>query len=418
MDMNLREQFLEVMENFETRVSVPKWEFGYWGETVDNWYSEGLFKKQYPNIPKNISTPTASLYNPAWSSVKTGKLPAGIAVIGGGLYWPTQSFCIDNDIKDTLGMDIGQILVNVNLLFHPMFELEIQEEDDDYLIYRDIDGILRKFVKQTGVIPTGVEWVINDWKSWEKVKEERLNTNDIHGRFPINWSTLVQKYKNRNYPLVLGGYPHGYFMTLAHLMGYESLFYTYFDNPKFIHDIQDTLTELWIAVYSEIFSEISVDLFVFCEDISAGTGSMVSPAMIKEYMIPYYKRLIGFLKENGVKVIFIDTDGDCYDLIPLFLEAGVTGMYPIEVSCGMDLVKVRKNFPELQLMGGIPKSEIQYGRERIDKILEPVAETLKYGGYIPFCDHLIPPEIHWDNFKYYRETLNRLIDRQRRNNGT
>jgi hypothetical protein len=76
----------------------------------------------------------------------------------------------------------------------------------------------------------------------------------------------------------------------------------------------------------------------------------------------------------------------------------------------MNLLEVRKAFPELRLMGGIPKSEIQYGRQRIDQILEPVAEVIKSGGYIPFGDHLIPPSVDWENFKYYREQLNRIID--------
>ncbi len=412
--MNLRERFVEVMENFNTTVSPPKWEFGYWGETVEHWYEEGLPKKNYPKIPNNISTPTSSLYNPAWISIDGGKLPSGVGIIGGGLYWPTQSFPLDNDVKDELRMDRSQILVNVNLLFHPMFEVEVLEEDANYLTYIDIDGIKRKFIKKTGVIPTGVEWVISNWKSWNKLKEERLNIKDIRGRFPSNWNELIEKYKNRDYPLALGGYPHGYFMTLAHLMGYQNLFYAYFDDPKLIHDIQNTFTKLWIAVYSEILSEIDVDLFVFCEDVSAGTGSMVSPSMIKEFMIPYYKRLTGFLKNRGVKIIFIDTDGDCFDLIPLFIEAGVTGMYPIEVSCGMDLVRVRKCFSELQLMGGIPKSEIQYGQDRINEILSPVNEVLKTGGYIPFGDHLIPPDIHWNLFKYYRLKLNSMIDNVKR----
>lgn len=409
--MNVRERFLEVMLNFNTDVAAPKWEFGYWGDTVNNWYSEGLEKRRPPKIPTGISTPTASLYNPCWQVKRDGRLPAGIAVIGGGLYWPTQGFPLDNDVKDTLKMDKGQILVNVNLLFHPMFEVEVLEEDEHQLTYRDIDGVKRKFLKETGVIPSGVEWVIKDRRSWERLKDERLNMRDIRGRFPPNWDELLKRYRNRDYPLVLGGYPHGYFGTLAQLMGYEKLFYNYFDDPALIHDIMQTFTELWIAVYSEVLSQTDVDMFIFWEDISAGSGSMVSPSMIREFMLPYYRRMTGFLKEHGVRVIFVDTDGNCFNIIPLFIEGGVTGIYPIEVSCGMDLYRVRITFPKLQLMGGIPKLEIRYGKERIDRILEPVESVLKFGGYVPFGDHLIPPEVHWNEFKYYRERLNKIIDK-------
>lgn len=106
----------------------------------------------------------------------------------------------------------------------------------------------------------------------------------------------------------------------------------------------------------------------------------------------------------------VDTDGDCFDIIPLFIEGGITGMYPFEASCGMDIIKVRKKFPNLIMMGGIPKSEIALGQKRIDEILEPVKEVLKTGGYIPFADHFIPPEVSWENFNYYRNRLNDLID--------
>jgi uroporphyrinogen decarboxylase len=412
--MNVRERFLTTMTDFGARVSPPKWEFGYWGENIENWYGEGLPRKRYPRLPRKTSTPNSSLYLPCWKSIHTGRLSTGLAVIGGGLYWPTQSFPIDNDVRTELGMDLGQILVNVNLLFHPMFEVRVIEETEETMTYVDIDGVKRLFIKKTGVIPSALENPIRDWASWNRLKEERLNLKDVRGRFPANWNELLSRYRNRDFPLVLGGYPQGYFGTLAHLMGYEKLFYNYADDPDLIHDIQKTFTDIWLAVYAEVLAQTSVDLFVFWEDISAGSGSMVSPAMIREFMVPYYKRVTAFLKERGVKVIFVDTDGECTDLVPLFLDGGLTGMYPMEASCGVDIVKVRKLYPRLQLMGGIAKSQFSKGRAAIDKALTPAEAVLATGGYVPFGDHLIPPEVHWDDFRYYREKLNGLIDRRGR----
>ena len=42
--------------------------------------------------------------------------------------------------------------------------------------------------------------------------------------------------------------------------------------------------------------------------------------------------------------------------------------------------------------------DLALGRERIDACLEPVAWLLEQGGYVPFGDHSIPPEVSWDNF--------------------
>jgi uroporphyrinogen decarboxylase len=407
--MKEREKFRRVMAGFDTAVDVPRWEFGYWGQTVDNWYDQGLARKNYPAVPTKVTTPSSSLYVPCWNSVKTGRLPAGIAVLGGGLYWPTQGFPLDSDVRESLSMDRGQRLVDVNLLFCPMFESKITDEDDAYLTYVDIDGVKRRFSKSTGVIPVALENTIKDRTSWEKLKAERLRKDNIRDRFGANWKRLVEEYSNDDCVVTLGGYPQGYFGTLAHLMGYEKLFYSYSDDPDLIHDIQSTFTEIWLAVYEEVLSKVDVDLFVFWEDLSAGSGSMISPATIRGFMLPYYKRITSFLKQHGVDVIFVDTDGDCFDIIPLFLEGGITGMYPIEVSCGMDLVRTRKTYPKLQLMGGVPKSRIAEGPAAIDTILEPVAEVLKTGGCVPFGDHLIPPEVGWEEFSYYRRKLNEML---------
>jgi uroporphyrinogen decarboxylase len=406
--MNVREQFIEVMD-FNKQVSPPKWEFGYWGQTMDNWYESGLPKKEYPVFPSRISTPASHYFTPAWQSVKTGKLPKNGVVMAGGLYWPAQGWPVDNDVRNYLNMDKSQVVVNVNLVFHPMFDTEIYE-DERYFDYVDLDGVKRRFIKEDETFPSALEFPIIDRQSWEKLKDERLNFNDIKDRFPANWDQLVKIYKSRDFPLALGGYPQGFFGILATLMGYEKLFVNYFDDPGFIHDIVKTFTDLWIAIYSEVFQHVKVDHVHIWEDISYGRGSMVSPEHIKEFMIPYYKKFTDFLRSEGVDIILVDTDGDCMDIIPLLMEGGINGMYPFEWHCGMDIVKVRKDFPDLKMLGGIPKSEICQGRKRIDEILEPVKEVLKTGGYIPFGDHFIPPEVDWENFKYYRTKLNDIID--------
>lgn len=407
--MNLRERFLEVMK-FNTGVHSIKWEFGYWGEVVDRWYAEGLPKRHYPRISPRICTPTSELYTPAWNSVPRSRLPKGIAVMAGGLYWPTQGFPVDHDVRDYFGMDYPQILVDVNLLFHPMFEVQVLEDNEKYFVTRDVDGVQRRFIKATQTMPSGEKYPITDRKSWEQLKEERLNLNDIKGRFPSNWSQLVEWYRNRDFPLAIGGYPHGFFGTLANLMGYDKLFYAYVDDPEMIHDILDTFTELWIAVYSEVFTYVKPDLVQIWEDISYGSGPMISPDMIREFMLPYYKRFTSFLRSEGVDIIFVDTDGYCHDIIPLFIEGGATGIYPFETHTGMDIVRVRKDFPHLQMMGGVPKSDIGLGKDAIEKFLGPVEAVLKTGGYIPFGDHFIPPDVSWEGFKYYRTRLNELID--------
>jgi uroporphyrinogen decarboxylase len=424
--MNSRERFLEVM-NFNPDVRACKWEFGYWGGTIKRWYREGLPEKYYPAIPTRLATIHSTVFTTAWTHTwrqsrnlfeltygerqRKIELPDGIAVWGGALYWPSQGFPLDLDVADTFGFDRSTALVQVEQLLYPRFEPKILSEDEKFLNYVDIDGITRRFQKHEGVIPSSMSWPIKDWASWQEIKNERLRLDNISERFPPHWPELVQAYKNRDYPLAVGGFPLGYFGTLAHFMGYLNLFYAYYDSADLIKDILNHLTDLWLAIWEEVFSYVEVDCAHIWEDISASKDSMVGPDTVKEFMLPCYKRLTDFLKGRGVNIILLDTDGNCERLIPLFLEGGITGLYPMEVSAGMDVVKARKEYPHLQMMGGVPKSDIALGKKRIDQFLEDVDFLLEKGGYIPFGDHLIPPEVPWEEFKYYRQKLNGLIDK-------
>lgn len=413
--MNTRERWQGTMR-FDRSVPAPKWEFGYWGGAINSWYDAGLPRNNYPRVWSETTTPTATLYTKAWN-YKARRTPEGLVrlydglpVMAGGLYWPTQGFPLDHDVRACFGMDHCQRMVDVNLLFHPVFEPEIIEEDEESMTYIDMDGVTRKFIPAEGFMPSGVDWPLRDEESWEKLKDERLNLDAIRDRFPPDWDKWLAEYKDREYPLAIGGYPHGLFGTPAHLMGYDKLFIMYYEEPELVHDILDTFTELWLAVYEEVLAQVDVDMIHFWEDISFGSGSMISPATVREFMCPRYKRIIDFLKARGVDTILVDTDGDCNELIPILMECGVTGVYPFEVHCGMDVVKVREQYPGLQIFGGIPKAEIAKGRKRIDEILEPVAKVLRTGGYVPFGDHFILPEVAWEDFKYYRERLNEMID--------
>jgi len=128
-------------------------------------------------------------------------------------------------------------------------------------------------------------------------------------------------------------------------------------------------------------------------------------------MMPCYRKVTGFLKESGVKVILVDSDGNMDKLIPLFLEAGLTGIWPMEVQAGNDIVAIRKMYPQLQIMGGIDKIRISRGRESIERELESkVPFMLGAGGYIPHLDHNAHPDISWPDFCYYRKRLRELIE--------
>ena len=62
-------------------------------------------------------------------------------------------------------------------------------------------------------------------------------------------------------------------------------------------------------------------------------------------------------------------------------------------------------------MGGISKVEIAKGPKAIDQELERLRPVFEKGtGFMPALDHLIPPEVSYQDFKYFVSKLREYLD--------
>jgi uroporphyrinogen decarboxylase len=124
--------------------------------------------------------------------------------------------------------------------------------------------------------------------------------------------------------------------------------------------------------------------------------------MVQDMMVEPYRRLTGFIKDHGVDLIFLDSDGMVDPLIPIWIESGVTGFYPLERAAGMDPVAVRaRHGPGLRLMGGIDKRAMALGGAALEAEVARVAPLLREGGYVAWCDHYVPPGVSLANYQHY-----------------
>ena len=193
------------------------------------------------------------------------------------------------------------------------------------------------------------------------------------------------------------------------MIGEENLYYWYYDKPDLITAILEHLCEMWLAIAEELTGLVDFDYGRFYEDMAYKGGSLISPRMFRRFMTPYYRRLIDFARGRGIKHFVVDSDGLIDDLIPLFGEAGITALLPFEVRAGNDIEQVRRRYPTLGIMGGIDKTAL-LSRQGIDRELDKVARMIPQGGYIPYVDHAVPPDVSWENYRYYREKLNEIIE--------
>ena len=397
--MSSRDIFLNILD-FRKCDRTLKWELGYWGATILRWQAEGLPKK---------------------SDFQRG-LIKGEFVNGPGMHSPMPSYgdtddklinLSDKDIAAYFNFDKGTSPFKFNWFYCPFFEEKIVNEAEEKVEYIDNLGIRSLRYKDDRSMPQWLEHPIKTESDWEEIKRDRLSLTNFNKRYTVSdIEGYISESKKRDYPLLLFGDPVGFFGILRFMIGEENLYYWYYDKPVFLKNILDHLCNLWLNIAEELTSKIDFDYGYFFEDMAYKGGSLISPAIFKEFIAPYYKKLIDFAKTKRLRHFILDSDGYMEDMIPLFQEAGITGILPWEIRAGNDLERIRHNYPQLGIFGGIDKTALT-NKQLIDKELEKVKIMIKKGGYVPYVDHAVPPDVCWNNFKYYREKLNLIIDSTR-----
>ncbi len=144
--------------------------------------------------------------------------------------------------------------------------------------------------------------------------------------------------------------------------------------------------ETWFALADAVAARhqqyVTIDELFFGEDICYKGGPLISPRMIRRFLLPYYQQLVANVKARQLDrtrhlYVQIDTDGNPVSVIPLYQEMGMDVMSPFEVAAGCDVVEIGRQYPELIMTGGIDKRVLASGREAIDRHLEYILPAMR-----------------------------------------
>ena len=330
--------------------------------------------------------------------------------------WPETEQRWRNENKgsidyDRFDFDAGIVSVNqsVNLGFCPAFQYQVLEESGQRIVYQDHLGIIQESIKGKSGIPHIIRNPVSCRQDWQRLKAERLDPEDPR-RFPDNWLKIAARLNAGDAAIQLGSFPYGLFGTLRDLMGVENLLLAFYDQPDLVLEIMNDLTRFWLQLYKKICVDIeTVELVHMWEDMSGKQGSLISPAMVEQFMMPNYRKIAEFCREKDIPGFSVDTDGRCDELIGPFMASGVNFLLPFEVSAGNDVVQMHQLYPDLTMLGGIDKRTLSAGPEALAAELERIRPLLDQSRYIPALDHLIPPDVSWQAFCAYSDQLRQMI---------
>jgi uroporphyrinogen decarboxylase len=220
---------------------------------------------------------------------------------------------------------------------------------------------------------------------------------------------FLEKTRSVDAPLQVGVFPWGVFGTARDLLGVERLLMSFCDDPEMLLDMMESCVTLWLALYERVAVRVRIDHIHIWEDMSGKQGSMISMRMVEEFMMPQYDRIADFARRHEVPVLSVDSDGRVDELLPVMVRHGVNAFLPFEAQAGNDIEEVRRQFPKLGILGGLDKNALARGKQEIHAELDRAQRMFAASGYVAGFDHSIPPNVSWENYRYFVENLERII---------
>ncbi len=335
--------------------------------------------------------------------------------------WHKQGLPEGRDYMDVVYEKLGiarppageRVGPGVDFRMMPTFEEKVLEHKNGHYVVQDWMGNVTEISDEYDYtyIRNAIDFVTRKWHSFPVQTPEDFERKmkwrydpEAPGRFPEDFAERCGRMRERDY--VVGIRFSGPFWQLREWCGFEPLCMMFIEQPGFIEEMISFWTEFVSRTMAPILEAGVVDTIGFNEDMAYKEKSMISPAMARRFLKPAYDRWVSEVRAAGVPLIDMDSDGKVDELIPIWIEAGINVCDPMEVAAGNDINAYRRRWGrKMAYTGGVDKRCMAKGGKVIEDELARVEPVLRDGGYIPGCDHGVPPDISWPDFLHYSRLL-------------
>jgi len=305
-----------------------------------------------------------------------------------------------------LGVDIRMI---------PQFQEKVLSHADGHYVVRDWKGNVCEISDEFDVtyLRSAKDFVTRRWikcpvegpDDWpEMTSRYRL---DAPGRFPEDFAQRCEQARRRDTVLTIG--IPGPFWQMREWCGFEGLCLMMIEQGEFVDEMAQFWCDFVSGVLGRILERVVPDAIHVSEDMAYKAKAMISPAMVRRFCEPSWRRWADQAKAAGVPVVDVDSDGYVGELIPIWIESGVNVCDPIEVAAHNDINEFRRLFGRsMAYRGGVDKRAIARGGRAIRDELKRIEPVVADGGFIPSCDHGVPADISWPNFVEYSRLLAKM----------
>jgi uroporphyrinogen decarboxylase len=224
-------------------------------------------------------------------------------------------------------------------------------------------------------------------------------------------------FNETNFALV-GKFNTPLFEQAISLRGMEQLYLDFVLDPEFVHELFDRLTEIAIRLIQAGLAASGQYLQILRlagDDMGSQRGTLLSPAMFRRMVKPYFSRLYRqaktlFQTYNPQGKLMAHTDGDVYPIIPDYCEMGLDVLNPVQPYVAeMEHERLKCEFGDrLSFHGGIDLQRVlPYGTPEEVRLeaIKIMGQLGPFGGYILAPTHYVLPDVPPENILALRDAV-------------
>ena len=211
-------------------------------------------------------------------------------------------------------------------------------------------------------------------------------------------------YQDTNY-LIVGNLWVHIFAAGQALRGFENFMMDLAAGQRLAHCLMENLMDVYmerVSKYAEAVGEY-VQVIEVNDDMGTQSGPQLDPALYREMIKPYHKRLWRYIKEKTGCYLLLHSCGSIYDFIPDFIEMGIDALNPVQVSArNMDTARLKREFgSEISFWGGGCDTQrvLPFGTpdEVEEEVKRRVDDLAPDGGFVFTQVHNIQPDVPPEN---------------------
>ena len=234
---------------------------------------------------------------------------------------------------------------------------------------------------------------IRTWADFERYPWPRIEDVDF---FPF-------EYISRHLPEGMGlitSHAGGIFEHLSWIMSYEGLCLALYDDPDLVQAISDRLGELMTAFYAHLLDLDHVVAIFPGDDMGFRTSTLVAPAALRRYCLPWHKRFAAMTHARGLPYFLHSCGNVVLIMEDLIGDVGIDGKHSFEEAIlPVQEFQVRYG-GRIAVLGGIDMNVLAAGTpEQVRQQTRWLMETCgKRGRYAVGSGNSIPSYIPVDNY--------------------